>query len=111
MKIYFFTSRPYARPEVSPGKENTKGPKHFHNPEKNGSGGFIEEDDSDPGRDGGEQGPHSIQGPMRPPSHPTQQVPPSRVLPSLEMRDRTPRLREMRVRARHGEDAADAEDP
>ena len=48
---------------------------------------------------------------MRPSAHPPQQMPSGGALPSLEVRLRAPHLREVRVRARHGTDAPDAEDP
>lgn len=48
---------------------------------------------------------------MRAFAHPSQQVQASRVLPPMEVRERAPLLRKVRVRARHGENASDAEDP
>lgn len=48
---------------------------------------------------------------MRSPADPSQQVPPGRVLPALEVRERAPLLREVRIRACYGADAPDAEDP
>lgn len=81
------------------------------NRNRHGSERIVEEDDSDAGGDGGGEGSAGVQRPVRPPSHPSQQVPPSGVLPPMEVRERAPLLREVRVRARHGEDASDAEDP
>lgn len=77
----------------------------------NGSGGNIEEDDSDAGGDGGESGAASVQGPVRALADPSEQVPAGGAVPPVEVRQRTPLVREVRVRARHGADAPDAEDP
>jgi len=48
---------------------------------------------------------------VRPFAHPSEQVQASRVLPSVEVRERAPLLRKVPVRARHGANASDAEDP
>lgn len=48
---------------------------------------------------------------MRPPSHPPQQMPAGGALPAVEVRGGAPHLREVRLRACHGADAPDAEDP
>ncbi|QHN79530.1 uncharacterized protein DS421_19g670760 [Arachis hypogaea] len=77
---------------------------------RDGGSRFIEEDDSDAGGDGGSEGSPCIQGPVRTPPHPSQQVPPGRALPSMEVRERASLLREVPVRAPHGAHASDAED-
>lgn len=79
--------------------------------ERNGGRRIVEEDDSNTTRDGGEQGTDTVQRPMRSSTHPAQQMQAERAVPSLEMRGRAPRVREVRVRACDGENVADAEDP
>lgn len=54
--------------------------------QRNGGGRIIEEDDSDAGGDGEGQGASALQGPVRPPPDPAQQVPAGRVVPPLEVR-------------------------
>lgn len=76
-----------------------------------GSSRFIEEDDSDTRRDGGGESPNSVQRPMRPLAYPSQQMQTGRVVLAVEVRKRTPHLREVRVRTRHGTYAPDAKDP
>lgn len=56
----------------------------------NGSGGNIEEDDSDAGGDGGESGAASVQGPVRTLADPSEQVPAGGDVPPVEVRQRTP---------------------
>lgn len=72
---------------------------------------LLEAPDRHAGGDGGGPGAARLPRPVRAPPHPAQQVPRRRVLPPLEVRARAPRLREVPVRARHGADAPDAEDP
>jgi hypothetical protein len=73
--------------------------------------GLLEAADRDAGRYGGGARAAAVPRPVRAPPHPAQQVPRRRVLPPLEVRAGAPRLREVPVRARHGADAPDAEDP
>jgi hypothetical protein len=73
--------------------------------------GLLEAADRDAGGDGGGVRAAAVPRPVRAPPHPAQQVPRRRVLPPLEVRARAPLVREVPVRARHGADAPDAEDP
>lgn len=67
--------------------------------------------DRNGGRDVRSQSTSRLQTPVRSSPDSAQQMSPRRVLPPLEMRGRAPRLREVRLRARHGEDARHAEHP
>lgn len=78
---------------------------------ENGGSRFIEEDDRNARRDGCSKSAARLQRPVRASPDSAQQMSPGRVFPPVEVRGRAPRVREVRVRARHGEDARDAEDP
>lgn len=92
-------------------KSNNSPPKSRQFHPFDGGLGLIQEDDRDAGGDGGGQGAAGVQRPVRPSPHPPQQMPAGGDVLSMEVRPRAPLLREVRVRARHGADAADAEDP